>query len=255
MIEKILEEERQLGASVEVYNHFRQVVVGLSRSSRKIYHGLATKSLSLENSAGKMALNALLDLCYYVVWEELMEKGLSLDICIVGTGKNYEGNCKLRMFQPRDATDDEAMSYLSREQPWPDNTKVYKQCSTNIPDVQVVLINAREEKSYPITGEVKSANEIAGQKHNKALEQTYKQALVGLRDSDTSYGILLNPFKCTILRLQVKEPSPQEAQEDNYRHLILEEKSWSFGFSGSRALDIDKFIEFTKAIIGIMQTL
>ncbi len=253
MIEKILAERSQpVQGDGETYDFFMEVIVDHSRSSRKIYDGFISKPLSLENSAGKMALNALLDLCYFVVKKELLGKGLTMDICTVGTGKNYEGNCKLRMYQLiTECTDADAMSYLSKEQPWPDRTKVYKQC--NIPDVQVRITNARQEKSYPITGEI--TNEISGQKYNQAIEETYKQALVGLQHRDTSYGILLNPFQGTIQRLQIKEPSLQEAQRGKYRYLILGEKSWSFGVSAYRPFDIDQFIEFTKAIIGIMLSL
>ena len=247
MIEKILAERSQpVQGDGETYDFFMEVIVDHSRSSRKIYDGFISKPLSLENSAGKMALNALLDLCYFVVKKELLGKGLTMDICTVGTGKNYEGNCKLRMYQLiTECTDADAMSYLSKEQPWPDRTKVYKQC--NIPDVQVRITNARQEKSYPITGEV--TNEISGQKYNQAIEETCKHALVGLRHRNTSYGVLLSSFEGTIIRLAA------ERKKEEYGQFRIYKKSWSFGESNKDPFHIDQFIEFTKAIIGIMLTL
>ena len=241
LVRKIMR-ERSSGDSEESAHDLRIFTQRISNYSRHLYGGF-TAQPALENTLGKLALNGLLNLCLYAVSKELMEKG-SFEVITVGTGKRYEGNCKLRKYQLSECSCEDAISYLSKEKMWPEVAKDFKH-TVMIPDVQIKFTNATGETMFPVTGEVKSSVGA-----NRSFNRTLKQALVGLRNRPTSYGILLDPLEATIIRLEVQEPSRPERGE--YRRLLVHSKTWTFAqYEGDR-FNMDELMEFMKAIMSIL---
>ncbi len=249
MKKKMKDETRQEISDGVLHQTTIMYIHSLSNYSRKIYEGFAAKPLCLENSYGKLALNSLLQLCCFIGFKE---EGYDISVDTLGSGVNYDGNCKVRMYHLRHTSDDNARSYLSKEAPWPPRTKVYKQCTTKIPDVQVRLRNDRGEYCFPITGEVKSASESSEEKRKDAIQQTIKQALVGLRHRDVSYGILLEPLDGHIIRIVIKDATEQDGECWNDKVLKIYKKSWSFGDHPNAPFNTNQFIAFMKAIMAIM---
>ncbi len=79
---------------------------------------------------------------------------------------------------------------------------------TTKPDVLTSIretINGRLRKRIVIIGDVKSSVEIgSGAKQADMFQEAWRQALLGLVDSDHAYGILFQPQQCELFELKTE---------------------------------------------------
>ena len=114
---------------------------------------------------------------------------------------------------------------------------------TRVPTGQIVLND--KEGGFPITADVKSG--IDCQELNL---QTWLQALIGLSESDTSYGVLLAPFEARIFKLTINEP---KRRETNYHNLQTSSKTWCLT-DDKLNFNVSKLLEFMEALIDVLIT-
>ena len=206
-----------LESRYDVEEKDKQHLLWLLRKARNVHKGLAYKPMSLENTAGKQALESLLTLCKFVVEDELLKKGIGddkLNICALGTGKNWQGNVNLKVYSMNKCTDANALSYLSEEKVLPAHYDVPKQPKPETPDVQCSVEFGCIER-FVIHGGVKSSSDMVrlgkkGSEQQNLFDQVWRQSLVGLRNSDTSYGVLLHSRGASLLKLEVKDSGERE---------------------------------------------
>ena len=120
---------------------------------------------------------------------------------------------------------------------------------TKVPDGQVFsYVNTPSEgdAKFYLTIEVKPGKQAkrGDQEDNKSVKerkpkkrniqadkdaaQTWNQALVGIANSDTSYGILITPSYARIYELHILDPMPTSIGPGKYKSLTTSTKTISF---------------------------
>ena len=116
-----------------------------------------------------------------------------------------------------------------------------------VPDGQVEIIGDENDgqamKVFLITVEVKSSTDS----YSPARSQAWKQSLVGLANSDTSYALLITPIKAEILQLSVEEDDVGTAYQ------VLTTRSKIFNFVDNKDLFcVNTFLKLLQTLVGIM---
>ncbi len=199
-------------------------------------HGNVTAENSLSNSHGKSALEALLSLAMFIAQEHVY-----IPYCHVGQG-SYAHGVKLNCFEFGKLESD---LYQNNRMPWPPTFgQGYGQ--NRIPDV-ICKHKIRDGDMFNdiIIGEVKSTSDMKCKRRDKLFKQAWMQALMGLKKSDETYGLLFYPAGAELFQLKVGKISDMS-------HLTTRVQEFHFLHDALHpTFNVDELIKLLKQIIAI----
>lgn len=207
---------------------------------------------SLSNSLGRTALLAALRLCKDVVSTDLKLPRKSL-IGVDNVGGSGNDLCSYRYHMYEDREND---SIPNRRCIWEslhdglENVKaggVGSQKTT--PDV--ALWNVRDGvRKYPLVAEVK--NYTKAQTSKSCPEQTWIQALVGLKELDVTCGVLFEATRIMLYQLTKEDGNNEDTELKELKNLNTRACLWNLRNSRNDMFNIDQFMDFMKTVICIM---
>ena len=120
-----------------------------------------------------------------------------------------------------------------------------KTVEEHVPDGQVEIklwVGEVVMKALLITVELKTGTDS----YFTARNQAWMQSLVGLANCDTSYALLITPFKAEVLQLYVQDVTGTPSQ-------VLRTRSKSFNFLDDKFnFSVKNFLALLDTLVGIM---
>ena len=213
-----------------------------------IYKGFAGKKKNLEpcslhNSVGKAAVVGLLELARLVA--ENRRRLADLQI-LANDHTSHTHRVDLNTFTFNLTISNQ---YFQGYWSWPPQSGGAGE--TRIPDVLCTYKHLDVVK-YVITGDVKSSEDMK-YSHESLFQQAWKQALIGIINSDETYGLLLHPEKATLFHMEVE-------REEGVAMPFLTTHSESFEFIIENPVhdltdvrfDTVQFLQLLNRIIGVI---
>ncbi len=246
--------QRQRGTDNSLFDkeavcYANRLYKGIVSTKKKNISSFVSPDLcSLHNSVGKDALQALLNLAKFIIslHDETWPSHETLFNQV--NGQAYLApSVDLNVYV---LPSDLCTKYFNQdaEHPWPPS-KSFGVGETRIPDVISTCTsqNGIIDKNV-IVGEVKSSVDLGVTTKNqvKLFRQAWKQTLLGLVNSDATYGLLFHPREAQLFYLKI-----EDQKEGTTQKLYTYTEVFSFRNDKPAKFDVDQLILLLKRIIAI----
>ncbi len=218
-----------------------------------VMRGFIQPACSLDNSKGKYSFMCLVNMCVEILDNVGYDFPNNIDVEPTGTGY-YVPSVKMNVYTIIDKQMYE--DYKSGKIQWPpkeDVNDVHVVGETKSPDVQCLTHRfGHTHERCLMVAEVKSGAELKKGDLRQLFQQTWKEALLGLEDTNVSHAILYQPEGVDIIRLEIQEFETED--KGKVQRLVTYNKSLNLlHLDGTAFLNfnVDSIIELLKKVVAI----
>ncbi len=226
--------------------------------AESIEEGFVTKKrntsepCSLINSSGKLAVFALLEMAKEII-DECFPKHFKAEK-LVNT-INCQGTLSEGIDLNVYSMERGLCENFETRSDWPPTSDMGVG-ETKSPDVLTYVREKKDtemSKQFVIIGEVKSSVELVGSANQEIVlfQQAWRQALLGLVNSNHTYGILLHPLKCELFELKI-ETRTRDGSSQLYATTLKETFEFLDTFPKIPIFNTVSIISLLKKIIAII---